>query len=675
MPTTDMTDASAPTHIATPEHDNNRARRARMLKAGLAIGFGVPFALGLAYRFAALIGWPIDFASIRLNGELAVILALLVLTIEFESLPIGSLGLHRIRAQDVYFGLLAGAGLIVVSALMALLALRGSQHVNLFADFIKTLTPSDSIGLRSMPLWLAVLVTLAATFAEELVARGYAIRRLRAITRTSALAAIVAIAIDIVARMPLWGVRYALVMLPAEAILAGLYIWRRQLTTCIVAHWTLALPLVLALFMLPTGTVAPTSVASSAPSLDEEMAIVELRKSMGESTGPGSGAAERAENLFYKHDYPHALEQIEDAIKLEPKNAFYFGVRAAIHVAQDNTWAAISDYTAMIELRPDDPRIYRERARRYKTMRDFPKAASDLDKAIALAPKDALNFEERASLHYWQQQYPEAIADLTTAIGLDPSNRRLLMDRAYFYEHIGQHSRALDDCNALIKSDPTRPEGYECRFNIYQSMGNANEAIAAATSAIAFDPNNAELYVTRGNLQLSLGRWREAHDDFEKVASLAPDDPEKIDGVAWRLATSTSDEVRDGKAALKLALRENELTGYNRNHYLETLAASYAEVGDFADAIKWETAALSAADATDSDDRERMRQILKTFQEGQPIRETNGGGFAGPRPMRAYIGAFVMLILAAVGLIALIYWSIKWSLRRVRRIRQGAAPS
>ena len=647
-----------------------------MLKAGLAIGFGVPFALGLAYRLATLIGWPIDFASIRLNGELAVILALLVLTIEFESLPIGSLGLHRIRAQDVYLGLLAGAGLIVVSALMALPALRGSQHVNLFADFIKALTPSESVGLRSMPLWLAVLVTLAATFAEELVARGYAIRRLRAITRTSALAAIVAIAIDIVARMPLWGVRYALVMLPAEAILAGLYIWRRQLTTCIVAHWTLALPLVIALFMLPTGpTATPTSVASSAPSLDEEMAIVELRKSMGQPTGPGSAAAERAENLFYKHDYPHALEQIEDAIKLEPKNAFFLGVRAAIRVAQDNAYGAIADYTAMIELRPDDARIYRERAKEYKWVREFPKAAADLDKAIALAPKDALNFEARGSLHYLQQQYPEAIADLTTAIGLDPSNRRLLMERAYFYEHIAQHSRALDDCSTLIKSDPMSADGYECRFNVYLSMGNANEALAAANSAAALDPNDADLFAARGNLQLSLGRWREAHDDFEKVASLAPDDPEKIDGVAWRLATSTADEVRDGKAALKLAVRENELTGYSHYKYLETLAAAYAETGDTASAVKWETAALAAADATDPAEREVMRTRLRLMQEGRPIRENDSGGFAGPRPMRAYIGGFAILILAVIGFVALLYWSAQWSLRRVRRIRQGAAPS
>ena len=419
----------------------------------------------------------------------------------------------------------------------------------------------------------------------------------------------------------------------------------------IVAHLTLVLTIFFAIHFIgpQAANRAEARAGARAPDLNEEMAIVELRRSLGQCTGPGSAAAERAQTLYFKHDYSHALEQIEQAIQIEPKNRFYIGVRAAIRSAQDNVYGAIADYTAMIALEPNDARVYRARARQYKLMRDFRSAAKDLNRAIALAPKDALNFEERASLHYWQQQYAEAIGDLSSAIGLDPANRRLFMDRAVFYEHIAQHSHALDDCNTLVKSDPAKADGYECRVNVYLSVGDASSAMANLNLAIARDPDEAKLYANRGGLEMSAGLWRQAHSDFEKVASLAPDDPDTADGVAWRLATSARDEVRDGKAALALAIHENELTGYNRYKYLETLAAAYAEVGDTASAVKWETAALAASDAGDPDDREQMRRRLRIFERGRALRETDTSAFASPRPLSAWIAVFVTLTLAAIG--------------------------
>ncbi len=652
------------------------AQRLTRLKLGLAIGFGLPFALGVAYQLCALLGWSIDFGGVRFLVELGILGALLMLTVQYDHLPLGSLGVHRIRIEEIYFGFSVGLALILLSAAVAeLLPHHGAAAVGEFAGLIAAMAPADSIGLRRAPIWLALLAAIAGTLAEEVAARGYAIRRLRAITGTTALAAVVALVIDVVARTPLWGLRYSLVTLPAEIALVALFIWRRNLTTCIVAHLTLVLAVFLAFNLSGprAQNQAEVTAATQVPDLPEEMAIVELRRSLGQLTGPGSAAAESAQTLYFKHDYSHALEQIELAIQAEPKNRFYIGLRAAIRAAQDNAYGAIADYTTMIGLDPNDARVYRARAREYKLIRDFGNAAKDLDRAIALTPKDALNFEERASLHYRQQQYSEAIADLTTAISLDPSNRRLLIDRAVFYEHIAQHRRALDDCDALIKSDPKNVDGYKCRINVYLSMGNANEALAAANTAIALDPNDAELHSHRGGLEMSFGRWREAHDDFEKVASLAPDDPQVTDGVAWRLATSTSDEVRDGKAALALALRENEITEYHNDKYLETLAAAYAETGDTSSAVKWEIAALAAADATDPEDREAMRRRLTLFEEGRTVRENDSQGFAGPRPARVVIGGLVVLVLAVVGLVAPIYWSARWSIHRARRARPAAA--
>jgi serine/threonine-protein kinase len=56
-------------------------------------------------------------------------------------------------------------------------------------------------------------------------------------------------------------------------------------------------------------------------------------------------------------------------------------------------------------------------------------------------------------------------------------------------------------------------------------------------------------------------------------------------------------------------------TSWQNPQWLDTLAAAYAETGDFAQAIKWEK---KAADATGSP---RMRARLSLFQPQQPFHD------------------------------------------------------
>ena len=52
------------------------------------------------------------------------------------------------------------------------------------------------------------------------------------------------------------------------------------------------------------------------------------------------------------------------------------------------------------------------------------------------------------------------------------------------------------------------------------------------------------------------------------------------------LATSPDDKLRDGARAVKLATKAAEASGYETPHILSTLAAAYAETGDFENAAE-----------------------------------------------------------------------------------------
>lgn len=65
-----------------------------------------------------------------------------------------------------------------------------------------------------------------------------------------------------------------------------------------------------------------------------------------------------------------------------------------------------------------------------------------------------------------------------------------------------------------------------------------------------------------------------------------------LNRAAWALATATVDELRDGRAALMAARSACEIVSYQTPEYLDTLAAAYAEAGDYLSAVKAVESAL-----------------------------------------------------------------------------------
>jgi tetratricopeptide (TPR) repeat protein len=135
--------------------------------------------------------------------------------------------------------------------------------------------------------------------------------------------------------------------------------------------------------------------------------------------------------------------------------------------------------------------------------------------------------------------------------------------------------------------------------------------------------NSAEFdgaLVTRGNVNLELGNYPEAKADLEKALKLDPIGDSTKNAYAWFLATCPEDKYRDGKKALEFALKACEMTKYKEANNVDTLAACYAEAGNFKEAIKWQEAALADKDFAD-ESGEDAKKRLEGYKNKKPHRE------------------------------------------------------
>jgi len=401
----------------------------------------------------------------------------------------------------------------------------------------------------------------------------------------------------------LWTVLPSLTIL-VGAVLITVVLTYRQVAASFLAVWFLVI-------LFPTSSVIPISdviaehrmylplaaviaalvfigygcyrrLVTRRPSISGSARTIAVMLIVVTSCGLGYGTYRR------NADYSTAVAVLSDAVKKHPANA-----RAQINLAA---------------LLANDGRL--------------DEAVLHLQTAIAIKPDAAEAYANLGVIEYRRNQIGSAIADYRKSLTLDP-NAAATHDRlgAALVE-AGDIQQAVSEGQRAIQLNP---ELSDAHYNLGLALAHAgrlDEATAQWNRLLELEPGSARAYKCLAIASLRSGDFADAAHQFELAVAASPADADSSARLAWLLATSSYPPVRNGARALVVSKRANEIAKGLDVDVLRALAASYAETGQYGQAVQ--TAAQAITLATKSGNQAEVNQLQReknSYEQSKPWRE------------------------------------------------------
>ena len=243
--------------------------------------------------------------------------------------------------------------------------------------------------------------------------------------------------------------------------------------------------------------------------------------------------------------------------------------------------------------------------------------------AIAHAQDDAGTYVLRGDKSMGQGNYDTAITNYSEALRIAKPDEIWVLEayrcRGDAWAEKGEYDKAIADYNQALAIYANDGDAYFHRGNAWAEKGEFDNAIADYNQAVAINPNNARTYFYRGLVWMQKGESDNAIADFNQALAVNPNDADVYSLVAWIQATCADARYRNGPKAFENASKAYQLSGGTDWKKVDTLAAAYAENGDFSNARDCEEKAIELATA--DNDKAVARSHLEYYEQGKPYRD------------------------------------------------------
>ena len=136
----------------------------------------------------------------------------------------------------------------------------------------------------------------------------------------------------------------------------------------------------------------------------------------------------------------------------------------------------------------------------------------------------------------------------------------------------------------------------------------------------------ATALTNRGIVESRRGNWQRATEDYREALRLQPKLATAHNNLAWLLAVCPVDSLRNGQEAVEHATWACNATSWRNLSCLGTLAAACAEIGDFAQAMRWQERAVADPAYRQMYGEATVTGRMRLYEQGLPCRLPIQGG-------------------------------------------------
>lgn len=262
----------------------------------------------------------------------------------------------------------------------------------------------------------------------------------------------------------------------------------------------------------------------------------------------------RGSTYLYQNNLDSALEDLSQAIKLNPSFAKAHGNRSIVYAAKGDFSNALADGNQMIKLKPDDFLAYNNRGVTYLKTGKYRQAIDDFTKTLKLLPLENQTSSDIQTNGYLVGNIRMGKVPLAQFVFSEITDYIVYNNRGITYLSMGDTNHALNDFNKAIELQPESDFGYFNRSAAYSSKREFDLALKDLNKLIELRPEFALSYMKRSSVYIAKGDYNHALNDCNHAIELNPDSDffYRMRGEIYSFQDNHDQAIADFTQAIKL---------------------------------------------------------------------------------------------------------------------------
>lgn len=283
---------------------------------------------------------------------------------------------------------------------------------------------------------------------------------------------------------------------------------------------------------------------------------------------------------------------------------------------------AIANLHEAVRFSPSTVEAYNEAGAAYVMEGKFPEAEQEFERALKEDPGSRRVRQNLGLVQVNEGKFDEAVSNLNFVLAVQPDSLKANLALAKIFIARGKLAEAVPHFEMALKQKPDDQETQQRLGMILAGLGKLDEAYPHLQEAARLNPADAVSEFQLGVICAHKGNTAEAIEHYNAVLHYQPDHAEALNNLAWIRAANEKAEFRSGVEAVQLAQRASEATHNQQPFVLGTLAAAYAEAGQFTNAVTTAKQARDLALAQNQKElAERNQELLQLYESGHAYHE------------------------------------------------------